>query len=174
MNIPFDFCWITPDDHSSPVQNPTLRNDSQQKQQSREIKKLYQAYMPWAKPKGREKLAIVTINGLDNEDTDQPDSNDKRIIAVVRIRPIGEFELVTGMLVHPEYRGQGIGDELLKFISPELTSGKSFLYALPHLENYYSRAGFQLRAIDTVPNDIGQLYLKYSRQKPLVLMGWKG
>lgn len=145
-----------------------------QKQVSREIKKLYQAHMPWAKPKGREKLAIVTTNGLDDEDTGQPESDDKKIIAVVRIRPIGEFELVTGMLVHPDYRGTGVGDALLEFIKPQLNPGKSFLYALPHLENYYSRAGFQLQAIDTVPNDIGQLYLKYSSQKPLVLMGWKG
>ncbi len=142
--------------------------------------------MPWAKPKSREKLAFArlaprykvnqvhNINTGENETSAQSECNEELVIAVVRIRPIGEFELVTGMLVHPEYRGQGIGDKLLELISPELTPGKSFLYALPHLENYYSRAGFQLQAIGTVPNDIGQLYLKYSSQKPLVLMGWKG
>ena len=132
---------------------------------NQQVKTLYKSFMPWAKPKGRERL-VIAITPPSNSGENAPPT-----LAVVRVRPVGEYDLVTGMLVHSDYRGKGLGDGLLAFIIPDLKPGMTFLYALPHLEAYYQRAGFKTLELNSVPNDIGQLYLKYSRQKPLVLMG---
>ncbi|MEZ9822339.1 GNAT family N-acetyltransferase, partial [Shewanella sp. 10N.286.45.A1] len=82
----------------------------------------------------------------------------------------GQLAILTGMLVHPDCRGQGIGHQLMDELSPVLRQGKTYIFALAHLEGFYGQHGFTV--IEDAPNDITQLFLKYQgSEKELVLMG---
>lgn len=127
----------------------------------------YKQYMPYAHLTKKERLAVFF--------SEIPSTNEHlnpEIIAAVRLRPIGIYTLVTGMLIHPSYRGIGLGHQLMQGLSKELVNEHTFLFALPHLVAFYRQHGFG--ECQNVPNDIGQLFNKYhSETKPLYLMEFK-
>ncbi len=128
----------------------------------------YKQHMPYAQLTKKEKLAVFFP-----EITSTDESHKTEVIAAIRLRPIGVYTLVTGMLIHPNYRGQGLGHQLMKMVSHELIDERSFLFALPHLANFYQQHGFH--QCQNVPNDIRQLFNKYDREdKPLCLMVFRG
>ncbi|GIU40813.1 hypothetical protein TUM4438_02920 [Shewanella sairae] len=93
-----------------------------------------------------------------------------KIVASARIRPIGQLAILTGMLVHPDFRGQGVGHQLMDELASVICDGKTYIFALAHLERFYAKHGFC--AVASAPNDIQQLFLKYqSDSERLVLMG---
>ncbi|MPY21150.1 GNAT family N-acetyltransferase [Shewanella psychropiezotolerans] len=130
----------------------------------------YRSYMPYTRISRKEQIALL-IN--DDEHTFPPDSYIKaeQIIAGLRFRPIGEFNLLNGMLVHPDHRGKGIGHQLMKRVTEKLTSKETYLFSLPHLVEFYRKHGFSQDV--QAPNDIEQLFNKYTSQgKDLVMMGY--
>lgn len=138
-----------------------------------EVKKFYRQYMPYARLQQKESLCVLT-------QTDpsiarfgaitSPKIACSKIIASARIRPIGDLAILTGMLVHPDFRGQGVGHQLMRELESVLCDGKTYIFALVHLEGFYAQHGFTV--IDDAPNDITQLFLKYQgSDKELVLMG---
>ncbi|WP_299801701.1 GNAT family N-acetyltransferase [uncultured Shewanella sp.] len=138
-----------------------------------EVKKFYRQYMPYARLLQKESVCVLT-------QTDSTSANDveiassavtcSTIVASARIRPIGQLAILTGMLVHPDFRGQGVGHQLMDELSSVINNGKTYIFALAHLEGFYSQHGFGV--IADAPNDIAQLFLKYQGDSErLVLMG---
>ena len=123
--------------------------------------------MPYARLTKKERVAVFLSEFASSETELNTET-----IAAIRLRPIGRYTLVTGMLVHPNYRGQGLGHQLMHAIMNELIDEHTFLFALPHLVSCYQQHGFNL--LQTPPNDIFQLLNKHqSDNKPLCLMGFK-
>lgn len=126
----------------------------------------YKQHMPYAHLTKKEQLAVFF--------SEIPPQNEKlnpEIIAAIRLRPIGVYTLVTGMLIHPNYRGIGLGHQLMQGLSKELVNEHAFLFALPHLVAFYRQHGFD--ECKNVPNDISQLFNKYhSENRPLILMAF--
>jgi predicted GNAT family N-acyltransferase len=131
--------------------------------QRNEVKKFYRQHMPYARLLQKESVCVLS-------QTDPNLDSLGEIIAAARIRPIGQLAILTGMLVHPEFRGQGIGHQLMQQLESTLCDGNTYIFALAPLEQFYAQHGFSV--IETAPNDIAQLFLKYqSSDKELVLMG---
>lgn len=147
MSIKVQLTWLAPDDRS-------------------EVKKFYRQHMPYARVLQKESVCVLS-------QTDPNLDSLGEIIASARIRPIGQLAILTGMLVHPDFRGQGIGHQLMRELSPVLCDGKTYIFALANLEGFYGQHGFS--AVSSAPNDIAQLFLKYQgSEKELVLMGLTG
>jgi predicted GNAT family N-acyltransferase len=133
-----------------------------------EVKKFYRQHMPYARLLQKESLCVLTQAGSTSANSVEITCSE--IVASARIRPIGQLSILTGMLVHPSFRGQGVGHRLMHELSPVLCDGKTYIFALVHLERFYTQHGFTV--IEDAPNDIAQLFLKYQRgSERLVLMG---
>ncbi|MFT5789566.1 MAG: putative GNAT family N-acyltransferase [Shewanella sp.] len=131
--------------------------------QRNEVKKFYRQYMPYARLSQKESVCVLT-------QTDPSAESVGKIIAGARIRPVGQLNILTGMLVHPDFRGQGIGHQLMQQLESTLCDGNTYIFALAHLEGFYAQHGFSV--VGSAPNDIAQLFLKYQRDgDELVLMG---
>jgi len=145
------------------------------------IKLFYRQHMPYARLAQKE--AIAVINHLNSNATDNQDRSDdvnratfrpRNIIAAIRVKPIGHYQLVNGLLVHPDYRGQHHASHLLQFIAPRLKTKHCFLFAHPWLIGLYQQQHFvaiEPRQISQLPAEITQLYYRYlSEERALVLM----
>ena len=144
-----------------------------------EVKKFYRQYMPYARLLQKESVCVLTQTDPNLDSSGEIDivgeiTSSKticsEIVASARIRPIGQLAILTGMLVHPDFRGQGVGHKLMDELSSVISDGKTYIFALAHLEGFYSQHGFGV--IADAPNDITQLFLKYQGDgERLVLMG---
>lgn len=138
-----------------------------------EVKKFYHQHMPYARLLQKESLCVLTQADSTSANSVEITCSKiicSEIVASARIRPIGQLSILTGMLVHPDFRGQGVGHRLMRQLSPVLCDGKTYIFALVHLEGFYAQHGFTV--IEDAPNDIAQLFLKYQRgSERLVLMG---
>ena len=134
-----------------------------------EVKKFYRQYMPYARLLQKESLCVLTQ--AESTSANDIKANSEQIIASARIRPIGQLAILTGMLVHPDFRGQGVGHQLMRELEPVLYDGNTYIFALAHLQGFYAQHEFC--AVASAPNDIAQLFLKYQdSDKKLVLMGF--
>lgn len=121
------------------------------------VKPFYKQYLPYSRPNKAEHIAVLKDN--------------KAIVACARLRPIGEFTLLTGMLVSPDYRGQQLGHQLLHDMRTHFITAKTFTFALPQLADFYHQHGFV--PTEVAPNDIQQRFLAYQQQrKNLLLLGF--
>jgi GNAT superfamily N-acetyltransferase len=142
------------------------------------IKLFYRQHMPYARLAQKESVAV--IHHLSPPATDEVDIRQQKIIAAIRVKPIGQYQLINGLLVHPDYRRQKLSTQLLKFIEPKLTAKNCFLFAHPWLIDLYQQQHFIVidqndvigqNDLSAIPADITQLYRRYhSEQRPLVLM----
>lgn len=128
-----------------------------------QVKQFYRLYMPNAKPNAREHIATL-VNGCSSSAI-AISVND--IIATLRLRPIGENLLLTGMLVRPEKQHQGFGKQLLTAISPKLTAKPTYLFCLPSLVNFYRQQHFE--QTEELHNDIAQLLRRYQQREPQLI-----
>ncbi|QQX82445.1 GNAT family N-acetyltransferase [Shewanella sp. KX20019] len=144
-----------------------------------EVKQFYRQYMPYARLLQKELVCVLTradsasANSVEITSSDITHSKPIafEIVASARIRPIGQLSILTGMLVHPNFRGQGVGHRLMRELASVISDGKTYIFALAHLESFYAQHGFC--AVSSAPNDIAQLFLKYQRDgDELVLMGF--
>ncbi len=121
------------------------------------VRPFYKKYLPYSRPSKADVIAVLRSDG--------------NIIACARLRPIGEFALLTGMLVAPHHRGKQLGHTLLRQMLPQFQTGKTFTFALTSLTNFYQQHNFHIT--DAAPNDIQQRYQAYREQgKDLVLLAY--
>lgn len=124
------------------------------------ITRLYKAHYPSAKAKSHE-LTLVAYQ-------------DNHLCGVVRLRPIDRFRLVTGMLVVPEFRGQGIAHHLMEHCQQHLFKTDDYCFAYEHLVPFYAQHSFTALDPATLPEPLHSLFQRYSRSgKALVAMHWK-
>lgn len=143
-----------------------------------EVKKFYRQHMPYARLLQKESICVLTqtdstlANDVEiaTSGVTHSDVSCSNIVASARIRPIGQLAILTGMLVHPDFRGQGVGHQLMRELESVISDGNTYIFALAHLDRFYAQHGFCV--IADAPNDIAQLFLKYqSSDKELILMG---
>ncbi|WP_238925528.1 MULTISPECIES: GNAT family N-acetyltransferase [Vibrio] len=96
------------------------------------------------------------------------------IIAIVRFRPIEQYTLLTGMLVVPDHRQQGIGQQLLSYCATEELNSNCYCFAYQHLETFYQQGGFHAIESEQLPSSLRQLFLRYiTNGKKLLPMQYK-
>ena len=87
----------------------------------------------------------------------------KEIIALVLLRPIASYQLLTGMCVAPAYQREGIGTQLLTDLREKLTVN-TYTFNLKHLTLFYQKHGFKLVSPDNLPAEIFSRYQAYLNQ----------
>ena len=92
------------------------------------INRFYKSYYPAGKAKKDEVIWV----GEDNSS----------IICCVRFKQFDNYQLLTGMLVHPEQRGMGLAKQLLTGCYQQLTDAPCYCFAFAHLETLYRNADF--------------------------------
>lgn len=95
------------------------------------------------------------------------------IVAAVRLIPqlSGHFWL-RNLLVAKNYRGKGIASALIRQLLPLHEPLGCYCFALPHLEHFYYRLGFNVQP-EYCPDDILQKYHQYrARGRDWLLMGY--
>ncbi|WP_162047377.1 GNAT family N-acetyltransferase [Vibrio taketomensis] len=112
------------------------------------VSRLYKAHYPSGKAKKNEQ----TIVGYNND----------QLVCVVRFRPIEQYQLLTGMLVIPEQRGQARGHHLLAYCQQCICNSNTYCFAYPHLEHFYQQHGFVSLLADQLPNSLNQLFTRYT------------
>ncbi|MGX9460002.1 GNAT family N-acetyltransferase [Shewanella sp. A14] len=162
---------ITTNHQPSTTTNTNALNCPEVKQWSA-IKLFYRQHMPYARLAQKESVAV--IHHLSSLNMNEVDINQQKIIAAIRVKPMGQYQLINGLLVHPDYRGQQLSIQLLKFIAPQLITKNCFLFTHPWLIGLYQQQHFIVidqNDLSAMPAEITQLYRRYhSKQRPLVLM----
>lgn len=120
------------------------------------VSRLYKAYYPSGKAKKDE----LTVAAYQNN----------TLVAVVRFRSIEKYRLMTGMLVVPECRAQGIGHQLMEYCQQNVLGEGDYCFAYEHLESFYSQHGFVTLESEILPNSLNVLFERYSSSKSLVPM----
>ncbi|MFK0314216.1 GNAT family N-acetyltransferase [Pseudomonas sp. NPDC090233] len=89
------------------------------------------------------------------------------IIAGLSLSAVAEGRWLTGLLVAPQWRNQGIAAQLLE-VALAGRVGPTWLFCHPDLEAFYKRLGFTL-ACD-LPEALASRLARYQRSKRLVAM----
>ncbi|GAD81429.1 GNAT family N-acetyltransferase [Vibrio ezurae] len=125
------------------------------------LKKLYKAHYPSTKIKGGEHIFVA--------------ENATSIVGVVRFRNIDKWQLLTGMMVVPDARRQGIASRLLQYCQSTMLNENVYCFAYVHLQQMYSAYGFRCIDIEALPASLQKLYLRYTQAgKPLIIMQYCG
>ncbi|CAM4320926.1 GNAT family N-acetyltransferase [Vibrio neonatus] len=125
------------------------------------LKKLYKSHYPSAKIKGGEQILVAESNSS--------------IVGVVRFRTIDKWQLLTGMMVIPEARQQGIASRLLQHCKTDILNDSVYCFAYQHLQAMYSAHGFRCIDLEVLPSTLQKLYLRYTQAgKPLIIMQYCG
>ncbi|MGF1689512.1 GNAT family N-acetyltransferase [Photobacterium japonica] len=111
------------------------------------INRFYKAYYPAGKAKRDETIWI----GEDNSG----------IQCCVRFKHFEDYQLLTGMLVHPEQRGQGQGQQLLSAANSQIVAVPCYCFAFDYLESFYQAAGFQTLPIEALPEPLRSRLSRY-------------
>ncbi|MEC6799322.1 GNAT family N-acetyltransferase [Photobacterium sp. S4TG1] len=124
------------------------------------VNKLYKDFYPAGKAK-RDEILWVGESPLG-------------IVCCVRFKPIGELQLLTGMLVKPEFRGQKIATHLLQHVTPQIKQKPCYCFAFIELEALYQHAGFITLSPQQLPHDLQQRFERYCNSgKKLIPMQYK-
>ncbi|CAM3210937.1 GNAT family N-acetyltransferase [Vibrio rarus] len=124
------------------------------------LKKLYKSHYPATKIKGNEYILVAEVNS--------------QIMGVVRFRPIEKWRLLTGMMVIPEVRHQGIASQLLKFSQTHLLNDNVYCFSYQHLRPLYENHGFKFVEAETLPSTLSKLYSRYIKSgKSLIAMQYR-
>lgn len=111
------------------------------------INKLYKDFYPAGKAKRDEVLWVG--------------ESQQGVICCVRFKNIGELQLLTGMLVKPEYRGQKIATQLLQHAIPQINQKPCYCFAFKELEVLYQHVGFITLEPQQLPHDLQQRFERY-------------
>ncbi|MCG9753675.1 GNAT family N-acetyltransferase [Shewanella insulae] len=124
--------------------------------------------------------ALLESGQLGNKPLAIEQPEDREIIAAARIRPIGHYRLLTGLLVHPKLRRQGLGHRLMQALTPTFGQAPTFLFCDARLIPFYQRHGFALP--NTPPSELLQLQRRYQgnagsdagvKENTLILMQYR-
>lgn len=125
------------------------------------VKKFYQAYYASGKPNKSEPIWVI--------------KEGPTIIAAVRLKGLQHCQLLTALVTHPAYRGQGHARHLVTHLQPSLATQPSFCINQPELETFYHQCGFQ-RVLDepTLPDEITGRLRRYRIKQPnLIVMQYQ-
>jgi N-acetylglutamate synthase-like GNAT family acetyltransferase len=121
------------------------------------VQRFYKSHYPATKPKKNELVIVARRSG--------------DICAVVRFRPIEQFQLLTGMVVNEQYRRQGIGHQLLNYCQQDMISNQVYCFAFTWLASFYQQHDFRTIDIEQLPNSLYILFQRYQNSgKSLVPM----
>ncbi|HIF9431781.1 TPA: GNAT family N-acetyltransferase [Photobacterium damselae] len=123
------------------------------------VNKLYKDHYPAGKAKRDEIIWVGEQNGT--------------LIAAVRFKVIEESQLLTGMVVHSQYRRKNIASQFLYLLSEQLELYPCYCFALYELEGFYQRNGFITIDSSELPHPLQQRFERYSSGKKLVPMLYK-
>jgi len=121
------------------------------------INRFYKSYYPAGKAKKNEVIWV----GEDNSS----------IICCVRFKQFDHYQLLTGMLVHPERRGAGIARLLLTACNQQLNVTPCYCFAFRQLEQLYHDANFAVIPENELPEVLASLLQRYRQSgKDLIAM----
>ena len=93
------------------------------------VSRLYKSYYRSGKAK-KDELTIVG-------------SVDKQMVAVVRFKSVEENRLLTGMLVVPEFRSQGLAHQLMSYCEQHVLQRGDFCLPIQSWKAFISSMGFK-------------------------------
>ncbi|MGF1681963.1 GNAT family N-acetyltransferase [Photobacterium minamisatsumaniensis] len=121
------------------------------------INRLYKAHYPAGKAKRDE---VIWVG-----------ENDNGIQCCVRFKQFDNYQLLTGMLVHPSIRELGVGQQLVQASKLQISQKTCFCFAFSHLESFYQRAGFQIISDSALPESLKSRIERYRQSgKALIPM----
>lgn len=188
LNIMIYIRWV---DTNLPTQYEQHATSLQQKKQWSAVKLFYRQHMAYARVSLKESVAVIyqhkaTTFNTQSQLADQHNMADStvisdtevtktgNIIAAVRIKHLGQYQLISGLLVAPEQRRKALATKLLNFIAPALTPQKCFLFTNISLQRLYQQQQFQLvsqQNMANLPAEIAQLHQRYHNDdRPLIVM----
>lgn len=101
------------------------------------VKRFYQEHYPSGKPNKSDPTWVL--------------HQQFKLAAAVRLRQFPDCQLFTGMLVRPDLRGKGVGQELIQRLRSPMMERSTFCFAFQHLEHYYRSHGFQMIESSLLP-----------------------
>ena len=124
------------------------------------INRFYKSHYPAGKAKKDE---IIWIG-----------ENTSGIICCVRFKQFESYQLLTGMLVHPELRSCGIANQLITETNKQLILTPCFCFAFSHLEKLYQDSGFTVIADNELPEPLASRIQRYRLSgKDLIAMRYQ-
>ncbi|WP_418357457.1 hypothetical protein ACNH6B_15645 [Shewanella basaltis] len=184
----FTTCWVTT---PMTAQHKNDKPSPEQIQQWSALKLFYRQHMSYARISLKESIAVMYENNasithanmqsvlkpqnkLTSTVSGVPSVTAVKIVAAVRIKHVGQYQLISGLLVAPDNRHKGLATKLLHFIAPTLVIQKCFLFTHSNLQRLYQQQQFNtvpVQDITKLPADIVQLYRRYHHEaRPLVIM----
>ncbi|WP_298633844.1 GNAT family N-acetyltransferase [uncultured Umboniibacter sp.] len=92
-----------------------------------------------------------------------------QLIACVRIEPKDGVHFLRAMVVHPDFRGSGIGTKFLTAVVEQYRNDEIYCFPFSHLEAFYRAGGFML-ANHQGPDWFQQQYQRLSQQRNVIAM----
>lgn len=121
------------------------------------VARFYKTHYPAGKPKKDE--VIWTVEGHSG------------LKGAVRFRQFSDFQLLTGMLIDPAVRRQGVGASLLIAVEQQIKARPCYCLAYTHLQSLYKNAGFVVIETCKLPEALRGRYQSYCNSgKDLVPM----
>lgn len=84
-----------------------------------------------------------------------------RLIGAVRLCHEGDFKVLRGMHVHPDYQRQGIGRLLLSHCSSHLDDSHAYCLPYVHLAAFYEQINFSVAETSELPVLLSQRFSTY-------------
>lgn len=89
------------------------------------------------------------------------------LLAALSLGEVDEGYWLTGLLVAPERRGEGLARRLIE-AALRSVEGPVWLFCHPRLLEFYRPMGFE--AAQRLPRTLGERLMRYSRSKPLIAL----
>jgi len=120
-------------------------------------KQFYKTNYPSAKVKSSDTIITLRISNT--------------IKAILRLKVIADYRLLTGMVVEKGMQKQGIGSYLLAHCQQHLFKRHDYCFAFEHLVPFYTTFGFNAIEPAQLPPELHSLFERYTRHgKSLVAM----
>lgn len=130
---------------------PSVTVEELSREQLALVKPLYQQFYKSAVPR-RDERVFITRN------------THRSIIAATKLRSIeGEYWLLSGVVVAPAFRQQGIASLLLSHVLQRVEERPCYCFCHPQLAALYITLGFEIR--DELPDSVLSRLNTYRRSK---------
>ncbi len=92
---------------------------------------------------GQKITAVQEIDGLDPQCEHAMLRVDGQLVGTARIFCDEDPVVVGRVAVHPDWQGRGLGSRLMRVVQEHLGERRAELHAQAHLEEWYTRLGWQ-------------------------------